>query len=74
MRDREVFLFLAVPISFFLHDQGVLHCFLCFPPPIINLRMRFLLRGRAVTPCVMVSQITIIRSLNHASNLVLTKF
>jgi hypothetical protein len=74
MIDREVFLFPAVPISFLRRDQGVLHRFLCFPPPIINLGMPFLLRGRAVTPRDTVALIIVIKSLNNASNLGLTKF
>jgi hypothetical protein len=45
MRDREVPLFPIVPISSLVHDQCIRHRFLCFSPPFINLRMRFLLRG-----------------------------
>jgi hypothetical protein len=38
----------------------------CAPPPFINLGIRFLLRGRAVTPCIMVLLI-LLYSLSLAS-------
>jgi hypothetical protein len=46
MGDQEVLLHLTILISSFLHDQCALHYFLCFPPHFINLRTRFLLRGK----------------------------
>jgi hypothetical protein len=52
VRDREVLLLLTIPISLFVYNQCILHCFLCFPPPWVNLGMRFLLRGEGCnTPC-----------------------
>jgi hypothetical protein len=45
MGDWEVILHLTILISSFLHDQCALYHFLCFPPPFVNLRTRFLLRG-----------------------------
>jgi hypothetical protein len=52
MRDREVFLLPTVPISPILRDQCILHRFLCFPPPFVNLGMRFLLRREGCNiPC-----------------------
>jgi hypothetical protein len=52
MGDREVLLHLTILRSSFLHDQCALHCFLCFPPPFVNLGMRFLIRGEGCnTPC-----------------------
>jgi hypothetical protein len=45
MRDRDILLLLIVPISSFLYNQCIIHRFLCFPPPFINFRTRFLLRG-----------------------------
>jgi hypothetical protein len=53
---------------FVLRYQGILHCFLCFPPPFINHGTRFLLRGSAVTPRVIVSLITFIKVLIKKSN------
>jgi hypothetical protein len=62
MGDQEVFLLPTVLISSFPHNQRILHRFLC-STFFINLRMRFLLRGRNVTPHVMATLITIIRTL-----------
>jgi hypothetical protein len=45
MGDQEVLLHLIILMTSLLHNQRVLHCFFCFPPPFVNLRTRFLLRG-----------------------------
>jgi hypothetical protein len=61
-----------VPVSFLLPSQYIFHHFLY--PSLVNLEMRFLLRGRAVTPCVKAALITVNRRLNHPTNLWLIKF
>jgi hypothetical protein len=67
MGDWEVPLHLIILITSLLHNQRVLHRFLCFPPPFINLGARFILRGEGCkTPCYgspNYPQITFIRGL-----------
>jgi hypothetical protein len=60
--------------NLFLLCQGILHRFLAPPSPFINLRMRFLLRGRAITLCVMKSLITLISALIMHQDLGFIKF
>jgi hypothetical protein len=52
MGDREVFLLLTVLKSSFTPQSRHPSSFLVLFPPFVNLRTRFLLRGRVVTPRV----------------------
>jgi hypothetical protein len=60
--DQKVFLLLTILISSFHHDQYILHCFLCSPFFHIA-RDEISLRGRAVTPRVTKTLITLVRFL-----------
>jgi hypothetical protein len=65
MGNREDFLFSSVSIFhplFFLASRHP-SSFYCVPPPFVNLRMKFLLRGRVVTPRITKYLITSLRLL-----------
>jgi hypothetical protein len=76
MDDREDLLLSTVPIPGILHATWPMHYSSFLVPLFLNLGMRFLLRGRAVTPCVMASLIPSLNlnpKLNQVDNQSLSK-